>query len=52
MSAGRIALLVTGCVGALVSLALLASGGRGALAHTTQRDDDGFYKSGRETFLT
>ena len=27
MSAGRIALLVTGCVVALVSLALLAAGG-------------------------
>ena len=48
MSAGRIALLVTGCIVALISLALLASGGVLVLAHTTQRDDDGYYTTRHE----
>ena len=52
MSAGRIALLVAGCVVALVSLALLATGGVALWAHTTQRDDDGYYTTRHETFLT
>ncbi len=52
MSAGRIALLVTGCVVALVALALLASGGVALWAHTTQRDDDGYYTTRHETFVT
>jgi hypothetical protein len=42
VSAGRIALLVTGCIVALLSLALLAGGGVLVWAHTTQRDDDGY----------
>ena len=52
MSAGRIALLVLGCVVALISLTLLAAGGVGAWAHITERDDDGYYSTRHETFLT
>ena len=52
MSAGRIALLVTGCIAALISLALLAGGGVLVWAHTTQRNDDGYYTTRHETFLT
>ncbi|MDF2751545.1 MAG: Uncharacterized protein K0T00_2721 [Gaiellaceae bacterium] len=52
MSAGRIALLVIGCIVALLSLALLAGGGVLVWAHTTQRDDDGYYTTRHETFLT
>ena len=50
MSAGRIALLVTGCIVALISLSALAGGGFLTWAHTTQRDDDGFYTTRHETF--
>jgi hypothetical protein len=49
MSAGRIALLVTGIVAAIVSLALLAGGGF-LLWATTQRDEDGFYNTRSEPF--
>ena len=52
MSAGRIALLVTGCVAALIALGLLAGGCALTAVHATQRDDDGFYSSRHETFLT
>jgi hypothetical protein len=52
VSAGRIALLVIGCIVALLSLALLAGGGVLVWAHTTQRDDDGYYTTRHETFLT
>ena len=52
MSAGRIALLVIGCIVALLSLALLAGGGVLVWAHTTQRDDDGYYTTRHETFVT
>jgi hypothetical protein len=52
VSAGRIALLVTGCVVALVSFGLLVGGGVALWAHTTHRDDDGYYSSSRETFVT
>jgi hypothetical protein len=52
VSAGRIALLVTGCIVALIALSALAGGGFLTWAHTTQRDDDGYYSTGREEFLT
>ena len=37
---------------ALLSLALLAGGGTLVWAHTTRRDDDGYYTTRHETFLT
>jgi hypothetical protein len=52
MSAGRIALLVTGCVAALIALGLLAGGCALTVVHGTQRDDDGFYSSRHERFAT
>lgn len=52
MTAGRIVLLVTGCITALVALGLLAGGCTLAVVHGTQRDDDGFYSSRHEPFLT
>jgi hypothetical protein len=48
MTAGRIALLVTGTILALVSLGLLVGGGVLVWAHTTQRDDDGYYSTRSE----
>jgi hypothetical protein len=50
MTGGRIALLVVGSILALVSLGLLAGGGTLLWAHTTQRDDDGFYSTRHERF--
>jgi hypothetical protein len=50
MSAGRIALLVTGCIAALISLGLLTGGCALAAVHATQRDDDGFYSTRHEPF--
>lgn len=50
MSGGRIALLVAGSILALVSLGLLAGGGTLLWAHTTQRDDDGYYSTRFEQF--
>jgi hypothetical protein len=52
MSAGRIALLVTGCIAALISLGLLTGGCALAVVHATQRDDDGFYSTRHEPFLS
>jgi hypothetical protein len=50
MTGGRIALLVAGGILALVSLGLLAGGGTLLWAHTTQRDDDGYYSTRFERF--
>jgi hypothetical protein len=50
MNAGRIVLLILGCVVALIALAQLAGGGVLLWAHTTQRDDDGFYSTRHEMF--
>lgn len=50
MSGGRIAPLVAGSILALVSLGLLAGGGTLLWAHTTQRDDDGYYSTRFEQF--
>jgi hypothetical protein len=50
MTAGRIALIVIGSILALISLGLLAGGGTLLWAHTTQRDDDGFYSTRFERF--
>ena len=52
MSGGRIALIVTGCVVALISLAFLAGSGFLFWAHTAHQDDDGYYTTDRERFLT
>jgi hypothetical protein len=50
MSAGRVVALVAGIIIALVALALLAGAGTLLWAHTTQRDDDGFYQTRSEPF--
>jgi hypothetical protein len=50
MTAGRIAVLVAGGILALLSLGFLIGGGTLLWAHTTQRDDDGFYSTRVERF--
>jgi hypothetical protein len=50
MSGGRIALIIIGSIFALISLAFLAGGGTLLWAHTTQRDDDGYYRTRDERF--
>jgi hypothetical protein len=52
MSAGRIVALVAGCIVALLAAVLLASGGVLVWAYTTQRDDEGFFTTRREPFVT
>ncbi len=52
MSPGRIVLLVTGCIAALIALGLLAGGCALTAVHASQRDDDGFFSSRHEQFLT
>jgi hypothetical protein len=52
VSAGRIVLLVVGCIAALLALAFLSGGGLLVWEHTTQRDEDGYYTTRHETFLT
>jgi hypothetical protein len=50
MTGGRIALIIVGSILALASLGLLAGGGTLLWAHTTQRDDDGYYSTRFERF--
>ncbi|MCC6224551.1 MAG: DUF4389 domain-containing protein [Thermoleophilia bacterium] len=45
MKAGKVILIVLGSLATLVALGLLAGGGGLLWAHTTQRDDEGFYTS-------
>jgi hypothetical protein len=52
MSAGRIVLVVVGSILTLIAVALLAAGGAALWAHTTQRDDDGFFTSPTEELST
>jgi hypothetical protein len=48
MSAGRILLLVFGTIATLLGLAAIPAGGVGLWAHTTQRDEDGFFTTRTE----
>ncbi len=50
MSAGRIVAIVFGAIAALIALVLLAGVGVLLWAHTTQRDDDGYYSTRYERF--
>lgn len=52
MSGGRIVLLVVGCLLALVGLGLAVGGGGLLWAHTSLRDDDGYFTSDPETYRT
>ena len=52
MSGGRIALIVFGCIVGLIGLALLIAGAVGLWAHTSLRDDDGYYTSDPERLET
>lgn len=45
MKAGRVILIALGSLATLIALGLLAGGGGLLWAHTTQRDDEGFYTS-------
>ena len=46
------ALLVTGCIAALLAFALLVGGSAAVIVDRTQRDDDGFVMSPTEDFST
>jgi hypothetical protein len=50
--AGRIALLVSGCILALLALGLLAGGVGAVVIDLTQRDDDGYFTTPTERFTT
>jgi hypothetical protein len=50
--AGRVVLVILGCITALVSLGLIAGGCGAAAVDQTQRDDDGFLMSPTEDFAT
>jgi hypothetical protein len=52
MSGGRIVLLVVGCLLALVGLGLAVGGGGLLWAHSSLRDDDGYFTSDPETYRT
>ena len=52
MSGGRVALLVVGSVLALVSLGFLAGGGVLVWAHATERDDEGYFSTRTEQFVS
>ena len=52
MTGGRIALVVIGALALLTGFALLLGGAVLGWAHATQRDDDGFYRSGSRLLET
>jgi hypothetical protein len=52
VTVGKALLLVFGTILTLIALALLALGGVGLWAQTTQRDDDGFFTTSTERFET
>ncbi|HSJ73840.1 MAG TPA: hypothetical protein VK904_05940, partial [Miltoncostaeaceae bacterium] len=52
MSGGRIALIVVGCIVALIGLAILVGGGALLWAHQALRDDDGYFTSDPERLDT
>ena len=45
MKAGRIVMLVLGCLIALIGLVMFIGGGVGIIVYATQRDDDGFFRT-------
>jgi len=45
VKAGKVLLIVLGSLAILIALGLLAAGGGLLWAHTTQRDNEGFYTS-------
>jgi hypothetical protein len=51
-TAGRVILLVCGCLGLLISLGIGAGGTALAVANTTARDDDGYLMSGDTSVAT
>jgi hypothetical protein len=52
VSGGRIALIVTGVIVALIGLAIIVGGAILLWAHQALRDDDGFFTSDTERFAT
>jgi len=52
MGAGRIILLVVGCIVALIGLGIAAGGGVLLWAHETQRDRDGYFTTSTQRFRT
>jgi hypothetical protein len=52
MTVGKALLLIFGTIVTLIALAMLALGGLGLWAQTTQRDEDGFFTTSDERFQT